>query len=61
VIFFAHSLVAARQDIDLRRGKPLFLSEERYAALTELVASSGTDHDSQYLALTVRRLPQTAD
>jgi hypothetical protein len=55
------SLVAAWQDIDLRRGKPLFLNEERYAALTKLVASSGIDHDSQVLALTVRRLPQTAD
>ncbi|GAQ87200.1 hypothetical protein KFL_003380050 [Klebsormidium nitens] len=49
------------EDIDLRRGKPLFLSEERYNALTEMVASMGMDHDSQVLARTVRRLPQAIE
>lgn len=30
----------ANQDLELRRGKPLFLSQERYAALTAMVSST---------------------
>jgi len=37
VLIFCLSYNFARQDIDLRRGKPLYLSQERYSALTAMV------------------------
>ncbi|XP_038980097.1 E3 ubiquitin-protein ligase PRT6-like isoform X2 [Phoenix dactylifera] len=40
------------EDHDIRRGKPLYLSEERYAALTFLVASHGLDQTSEVLRQT---------
>ncbi|KAF5200062.1 E3 ubiquitin-protein ligase [Thalictrum thalictroides] len=39
-------------DIDMKRGKPLYLNEERYAALTHLVASHGLDQSSEVLRKT---------
>ncbi|KAG6540804.1 hypothetical protein Mapa_017828 [Marchantia paleacea] len=42
------------EDMD-QRGKPLFLSEERYAALTAMVASHGLDYSSLVLAQTTRQ------
>ncbi|KAG8374331.1 hypothetical protein BUALT_Bualt11G0120600 [Buddleja alternifolia] len=35
------------EDIEMNRGKPLFLNEERYAALTHMVASHGLDRSSK--------------
>ncbi|KAK1271492.1 hypothetical protein QJS04_geneDACA021621 [Acorus gramineus] len=35
------------EDFSMLRGKPLYLNEERYAALTHLVASHGLDSNSQ--------------
>ncbi|GLJ41100.1 hypothetical protein SUGI_0851350 [Cryptomeria japonica] len=32
------------EDYDMQRGKPLYLSKERYAALTQMVVSHGLDH-----------------
>lgn len=40
------------EDIDMYRGKPLFLNIERYAALTYLVASHGLDRSSEVLRQT---------
>ncbi|XP_050384189.1 E3 ubiquitin-protein ligase PRT6 [Argentina anserina] len=40
------------EDIEMCRGKPLFLNEERYAALTYLVASHGLDRSSKVLGQT---------
>ncbi|EOA19777.1 hypothetical protein CARUB_v10000023mg [Capsella rubella] len=37
------------EDIDMARGKPLYLNEERYAALTYMVGSHGLDHNSKVL------------
>ncbi|XP_021766421.1 E3 ubiquitin-protein ligase PRT6-like isoform X1 [Chenopodium quinoa] len=37
------------EDVEMRRGKPLFLNEERYAALTYMVASHGLDRSSKVL------------
>ncbi|KAI3442939.1 E3 ubiquitin-protein ligase [Psidium guajava] len=36
------------EDIDLHRGKPLYLNEERYAALTYMVASHGLDRSTKF-------------
>ncbi|RZC93821.1 hypothetical protein C5167_029458 [Papaver somniferum] len=33
-------------DLALQRGKPLYLNEERYATLTNMVASHGLDQSS---------------
>ncbi|KAH6824842.1 hypothetical protein C2S53_010917 [Perilla frutescens var. hirtella] len=35
------------EDVEMHRGKPLFLSQERYAALTHMVASHGLDRSSK--------------
>ncbi|XP_038989035.1 E3 ubiquitin-protein ligase PRT6-like isoform X2 [Phoenix dactylifera] len=40
------------EDHDMSRGKPLYLSEERYAALTYMVASHGPDRTSEVLRQT---------
>nr|XP_010920582.1 E3 ubiquitin-protein ligase PRT6 [Elaeis guineensis]XP_010920583.1 E3 ubiquitin-protein ligase PRT6 [Elaeis guineensis] len=40
------------EDLDVRRGKPLYLNEERYAALTFLVASHGLAWTSEVLRQT---------
>ncbi|XP_026444611.1 E3 ubiquitin-protein ligase PRT6-like [Papaver somniferum] len=40
------------EDIEMRRGKPLFLNEERYATLTNMVASHGLDRSSDVLRQT---------
>ncbi|XP_039021943.1 E3 ubiquitin-protein ligase PRT6-like isoform X1 [Hibiscus syriacus] len=40
------------EDIKMRRGKPLYLNEERYAALTYMVASHGLDRSSKVLGQT---------
>lgn len=40
------------EDIDMNRGKPLYLNEERYAALTHMVASHGLDRSSRVLRQT---------
>ncbi|XP_076955336.1 E3 ubiquitin-protein ligase PRT6-like isoform X2 [Bidens hawaiensis] len=37
------------EDIDMHRGKPLYLNEERYAALSHMVASHGIDQSSKVL------------
>ncbi|KAJ0234924.1 E3 ubiquitin-protein ligase [Hirschfeldia incana] len=37
------------EDMDMIRGKPLYLNEERYAALTYMVGSHGLDHSSKVL------------
>ncbi|KAL6519431.1 hypothetical protein OROGR_018751 [Orobanche gracilis] len=37
------------EDVGMHRGKPLFLNEERYAALTHMVASHGLDRSSEVL------------
>ncbi|KAH7287171.1 hypothetical protein KP509_32G041800 [Ceratopteris richardii] len=42
------------EDIDMRRGKPLRLNEERYAALTRMVISHGLDQSSLVLSYTTR-------
>ncbi|KAL2613856.1 hypothetical protein R1flu_025548 [Riccia fluitans] len=39
-----------------QRGKPLYLSEERYASLAAMVASHGLDYSSLVLAQTTRQL-----
>ncbi|KAL2502824.1 E3 ubiquitin-protein ligase [Forsythia ovata] len=36
------------EDVEMRRGKPLYLNEERYAALTHMVASHGLDRSSKH-------------
>ncbi|KAL2481549.1 E3 ubiquitin-protein ligase PRT6 [Abeliophyllum distichum] len=40
------------EDVEMRRGKPLYLNEERYAALTHMVASHGLDRSSKVLRKT---------
>ncbi|XVE96880.1 hypothetical protein REPUB_Repub02eG0261800 [Reevesia pubescens] len=40
------------EDIEMHRGKPLYLNEERYAALTYMVASHGLDRSSNVLGQT---------
>ncbi|XP_062095624.1 E3 ubiquitin-protein ligase PRT6 [Humulus lupulus] len=40
------------EDIDMGRGKPLYLNDERYAALTYMVASHGLDRSSRVLGQT---------
>ncbi|KAK8315659.1 hypothetical protein V6Z12_D01G258100 [Gossypium hirsutum] len=40
------------EDNEMRRGKPLYLNEERYAALTNMVASHGLDQSSKVLGQT---------
>ncbi|KAL3623063.1 hypothetical protein CASFOL_031879 [Castilleja foliolosa] len=40
------------EDVEMQRGKPLFLNEERYAALTHMVASHGLDRSSKVLRQT---------
>ncbi|GMJ12122.1 proteolysis 6, Greening after Extended Darkness 1 [Hibiscus trionum] len=40
------------EDIEMHRGKPLYLNEERYAALTYMVASHGLDRSSKVLGQT---------
>ncbi|KAL6528688.1 hypothetical protein OROMI_029333 [Orobanche minor] len=40
------------EDVGMCRGKPLFLNEERYAALTHMVASHGLDRSSEVLRQT---------
>ncbi|KAL5716697.1 RING-type E3 ubiquitin transferase [Ranunculus cassubicifolius] len=40
------------EDIDMNRGKPLYLNEKRYAALTKMVASHGLDQSSEVLRQT---------
>ncbi|GER43525.1 E3 ubiquitin-protein ligase ubr1 [Striga asiatica] len=40
------------EDVEMRRGKPLFLNEERYAALNHMVASHGLDRSSKVLGQT---------
>ncbi|KAG0593011.1 hypothetical protein KC19_1G298000 [Ceratodon purpureus] len=42
------------EDLELRRGKPLFLTRERYAALTNMVAAHGLDYSSPVLSHTTR-------
>eukprot|EP01018_Ginkgo_biloba_P034022 Gb_11947 [translate_table: standard] len=42
------------EDFDMQRGKPLYLSKERYAALTHMVVSHGLDHSSHVLHQTTR-------
>ncbi|CAL9094143.1 unnamed protein product [Musa acuminata var. zebrina] len=44
------------EDHDMSRGKPLYLSKERYAALTYLVASHGLDRSSEVLRQTTTNL-----
>ncbi|XP_043702921.1 E3 ubiquitin-protein ligase PRT6-like [Telopea speciosissima] len=40
------------EDIEMLRGKPLYLNEERYTALTHMVASHGLDRSSEVLRQT---------
>ncbi|KAL3531814.1 hypothetical protein ACH5RR_005335 [Cinchona calisaya] len=40
------------EDHEMHRGKPLYLNEERYAALTHMVASHGLDRSSKVLRQT---------
>ncbi|KAL1822614.1 hypothetical protein ACET3Z_009392 [Daucus carota] len=40
------------EDIEMHRGKPLYLNQERYAALTYMVASHGLDRSSKVLRQT---------
>lgn len=49
------------EDIDMYRGKPLYLNEERYKALTEMVASHGLDRSSIVLSHTARETIIWAD
>ncbi|VFQ88675.1 unnamed protein product [Cuscuta campestris] len=44
--------VFGEEDIEMRRGKPLYLNEERYAALTHMVASHSLDRSSKVLRQT---------
>jgi hypothetical protein len=47
------------EDAELRRGKPLLLSRERYAALERLWLSHGFDHNARMLQQTVLQVPWT--
>ncbi|KAK9126954.1 hypothetical protein Scep_015800 [Stephania cephalantha] len=49
--------VFGEEDIDMQRGKPLYLNEERYAALTYMVASHGLDRSSEVLRQTSIDVP----
>ncbi|KAF9619779.1 hypothetical protein IFM89_009301 [Coptis chinensis] len=49
LIFYFHFSL---QDVDLQRGKPLFLNEERYVALAHMVATHGLDQSSEVLRQT---------
>ncbi|CAA0842859.1 E3 ubiquitin-protein ligase PRT6 [Striga hermonthica] len=40
------------EDVEMHRGKPLFLNEERYAALNHMVACHGLDRSSKVLGQT---------
>lgn len=40
------------EDIEMHRGKPLYLNKERYAALSHMVASHGLDRSSKVLGET---------
>ncbi|OMO66313.1 Zinc finger, N-recognin [Corchorus capsularis] len=40
------------EDLEMHRGRPLYLNEERYAALTYMVASHGLDRSSKVLGQT---------
>lgn len=40
------------EDTEMHRGKPLYLNEERYAALTHMVASHGLDRSLKVLRQT---------
>lgn len=40
------------EDLEMRRGRPLYLNEERYAALAYMVASHGLDRSSKVLRQT---------
>ncbi|KAJ4842672.1 hypothetical protein Tsubulata_014891 [Turnera subulata] len=40
------------EDVDMHRGKPLYLNEERYGALTSMVAAHGLDRSSKVLGQT---------
>jgi hypothetical protein len=42
------------EDYDMSRGKPLYLSKERYTALTNMVVSHGLDHSAHVLLQTTR-------
>lgn len=42
------------EDYDMNRGKPLYLSKERYTALTNMVVSHGLDHSTHVLLQTTR-------
>ncbi|KAJ0962403.1 hypothetical protein J5N97_030231 [Dioscorea zingiberensis] len=42
------------EDLDMSRGRPLYLNEERYKALTYLVASHSLDHTSEELKYLVK-------
>ncbi|XP_010256932.1 PREDICTED: E3 ubiquitin-protein ligase PRT6 isoform X2 [Nelumbo nucifera] len=45
------------EDHEIVRGKPLYLSEERYSALTYMVASHGLDRSSEVLRQTTIDIP----
>ncbi|KAK7255821.1 hypothetical protein RIF29_29243 [Crotalaria pallida] len=42
------------EDYEMNRGKPLYLNEERYAALTYMVASHGLDRSSKFKTYVLR-------
>ncbi|XAR68944.1 Carboxypeptidase U [Bertholletia excelsa] len=44
--------VFGEEDIEMHRGKPLYLNEERYAVLAHMVASHGLDRSSKVLRQT---------
>ncbi|TYH54627.1 hypothetical protein ES332_D09G182200v1 [Gossypium tomentosum] len=44
--------VFGEEDIEMHRGKPLYLNEERYAALSYMVASHGLDRSSKVIGQT---------
>lgn len=44
--------VFGEEDVEMHRGKPLFLNQERYAALSHMVASHGLDRSSKVLRQT---------
>ncbi|KAF6137786.1 hypothetical protein GIB67_040494 [Kingdonia uniflora] len=44
--------VFGEEDVEIQRGKPLYLNGERYAALTNMVASYGFDQSSEVLRQT---------
>ncbi|KAI3801291.1 hypothetical protein L1987_29395 [Smallanthus sonchifolius] len=46
------------EDIEMHRGKPLYLNEERYAALSHMVASHGLDRSSKIGFVVVEFYPR---